>query len=85
MHRADRIADRSFDELACFQRRFDGGLHVPNIVHGIKDAKNIDPHVSGALDKCLHDIIRVVTVADYILPAQEHLKTCPRHRGAQLS
>ena len=82
---ADRIADRSFNKLACFQRRFDGGLHVPDIVHGIENAENIDARVGRPLDKRLHDIVRIITVAHYILPAQQHLETSLGHRRAQLS
>ena len=83
MHGTDRVANRSLDELACSERRFDGGLHVPDIIHGIEDAKNIDARVSGALDKCLHDIIRIIAIAHHILPAQQHLKSGLRHRRAQ--
>ncbi len=37
--RTDRVANRAFDELAGFERRLDGGLHVADIVHGIEDAE----------------------------------------------
>ena len=85
MHRTDRIADGTFDDLARFESRLDARLHVADIVHGIEDAENIDATASGALDERLNDIVRIVSIADHVLPAEEHLKARLGHGRAQLA
>src|SRR5207237_3818842 len=85
MHRTDRIADGTFDDLARFESRLDARLHVADIVHGIEDAENIDATVSGALDERLNDIVRIISVADHVLPAEEHLRARLGHGRTQLA
>ncbi len=50
-----------------------GCLEVAHVIHRIEDTEDIHPVVSGAFDKSFDNIISIVTIAEQILAAQQHL------------
>src|SRR5207247_10924192 len=83
MNRADSITNGAFHELARLERGLNGCFHVTDIVHGIEDTEYVDSIGRCRDDKGPNDIIRVVAIADHVLPAHEHLKPRLRHCGAE--
>ncbi len=74
MHRAHGVADGALGVLAGLLDRAHGGFHVAQIIQGIEDTEDIDATCRGALDEGLHHIIGVVTIAEQVLAAQQHLQ-----------
>ncbi len=80
MHRRLRVADRSLGDPAGLLDRVQCDLHVPRVVERVEDAEDRDSLTGRLLDEATDDVVRVVAIADQVLPAQEHLKRGVRHR-----
>ena len=73
--RADRVADRALGVAAGLLHGLDRGLEVPQVVEGVEDAEDVHAVLDGELAELLDDVVRVVAVADDVLPAQQHLQS----------
>ena len=67
-----------------FYRR-DRRFHVPHIVQRIENTHDVDAVFDGFPAECIHNIIRVMSVAQKILPPQEHLQPCVGQRFSKHS
>ncbi len=81
-------------ELVLREGVTDGGLHmlatrpgrlhrcaqIPLVIQCIEDAKDVDTTISGMLHERTHHIIRIVAVADQVLPPEQHLQWSLRRR-----
>ena len=73
MHRAGGVADGTLGCLAGLFDRIDGNLQIAQVVHGVENAEHIHAVVSGFLYECAYHVVGIVTVAEQVLPAQQHL------------
>ena len=73
MHRADGVSNGALGVFALFDDGGDGALDVAHVVHGIEYPEHIHATFGGALHKRIHHIIRIVTIAEQVLSAQQHL------------
>ena len=80
MHRAYRIGNGALCMFADRQRRFDGGFEVAHVIERIEDAKNVHPVYGAALDKFFDEIVGVMSIAENILAAEQHLLRRIGHR-----
>ena len=55
-------------------RRFDCGLEVPRVVKSVEYTNNTDTVVNGLSNEVLNHVVSIVTVAENVLTAEEHLK-----------
>ena len=55
------------------------GLEVADVVERVEDAEDVDAVLGRLVDEAAHDIVAVVTVADDVLAAQEHLQRSAHH------
>ena len=66
-------------------RRLDGDAQVVNVVERVKDADYVYAVADGRAHKAADYIVRIVLVAEYILPAEQHLELSVRHLRADLA
>ena len=74
MERRDRVGDAHLKVSALSLGLIGNDLHVAKIIQRIEDANNINAVSDHALYKFPHDIVRIVTVSDQILSANQHLQ-----------
>ncbi len=73
VHRARRITYGSLQVCTGFFHLVHGPRHVPDIVQCIEDPEDIDPVFVRCSNEFVNNIIGIVTVADQVLPPEEHL------------
>ncbi len=66
--------------IRCLHRR----LQVADIIQTVKNTDNIDTVRNRLLNKILHHVIRIMIIAQNILPAEEHLQLCILKSCSQL-
>jgi hypothetical protein len=71
--------------LAAGQSGTDGRLEIPQVVHGVEDAEDINAVVYRPFYEALYDVVGVMPVAEQVLGAQQHLLAGPGHRGLELA
>ena len=74
VQRADGIADRALGVLAGAAHRGDGALQVADVVQGVEHAEHVHAVFGGLVDEAVDDAVFVVTVAEQVLAAQQHLQ-----------
>ena len=74
VHRRDRVDDGALEVLAGLLDRRGGGLVVADVVEGVEDAEDVHAVLRRLVDEPAHDVVAVVTVADEVLAAQQHLQ-----------
>ena len=74
VHRGQGVADAALYMRALLVGRLDRGLQVARIVQRIKDTQNVDAICNGLLYKIFNRVIRIRTIAQHILAAEEHLQ-----------
>ena len=74
VNRADGITDRRFRVLAAGFYLSDRPVDVPHVVQRIEDAEDVDAVCGGPFDEPLEHIVRIVAIADQVLPAEQHLE-----------
>ena len=72
--RSGGVANRRLNVTFLFLGRVDSGLEVSGIVERVEDTQDVDAVGYRLLDKVLDDVVGVMTVAEDILSAEEHLK-----------
>ena len=87
---AQGIADRnlrvtSSGRLLLFIRSVNCALKIPHIIQSIKDTDNIHTVRDGLLYEIFYHIIRIMTVSENILSAEQHLKLCILKAFSQLA
>src|SRR5690554_827982 len=65
--------------------RFHRGFDIAHIIHRVKYAENINAVVRRALDELVNHVVSVMTVAENILSAQQHLHGRLGHRLFKLA
>ena len=75
MHRAGGVGDGTLGMLAGGFYRFDGNAQVAHVIHGIKDAENVDTIGGRFGDEGANDVIAVMAIAEQVLATQQHLQT----------
>jgi hypothetical protein len=78
------VADRRLADRARLQHRIHGRTQVGQPVQAVEHAEHVNTVLRRALDEPLHDIVRVVGVANSIAGAQQHLEKKVRNRLPQL-
>ena len=68
------VAHRRLDQLAFGADRVHGDAYVLHPVQAIEDAEQVDAAGGRLPDEMLHDVVRVVGVADAVGAAQQHLQ-----------
>ena len=59
--------------------RLDRGFKVADIVERVENTDDVDAVVNRFFDEVLHCIVRIVAVAEHILPTEKHLELGVRH------
>ena len=85
VHRAERIRECALGVLVHGDGRLDRGFDIAHVIHCIEDAEHVHAILGSALDKGFDDVVGVVTVAECILTAQQHLHRRIRHGFFQQS
>jgi hypothetical protein len=57
-----------------------GSYEVAFVINGIENAEDVNAAVSGVVNKGDNYVISIITVADQVLSAQEHLQSGIRHQ-----
>ncbi len=83
--RAGGVAQGALGVGAVAAHRLQGGLHVARVVHGVEDAEDVHAVFDGALHEAFDHVVGVVTVAEQVLAAEQHLQRGFRHRLFQLA
>ncbi|VGP43818.1 hypothetical protein SB01124_04112 [Klebsiella quasipneumoniae subsp. quasipneumoniae] len=83
--RAGGVAQGALGVGAVAADRLQGGLHVARVVHGVEDAEDVHAVFDGALHEAFDHVVGVVTVAEQVLAAEQHLQRGLRHRLFQLA
>ena len=79
VHRADCVRDGALGVLALLHHSGDGPLNVAHVVHGIKHTEHIHAVFRCTFHKGIHHVIRVMAIAQQVLPPQQHLLRRFRH------
>lgn len=75
VNRAHRVTDGALSSvLACGLDRAQGDGEVLRVVERVEDPEDIHPVLGGLLDEPADDAVLVMTVAEQVLPAEEHLQ-----------
>ena len=69
--------------LALIQHRLERTLEVARVIHRVEDTEDIDTAGRGTLDEGIHHVIGVMTIAEQVLGAQQHLLLSLGHRFLQ--
>ncbi len=85
VHRAGGVRERALGMGAVAAHRLQGGFHIARVVHGIENAEHVHAVFHRPLDKALDHVVGIVTVAEQVLPAQQHLQRGLRHGFFQLA
>ena len=85
MHRTCGVAERALGVSTDLEGGLYRTLQIPYIVHRIKDPKHIHSIVMGPLHKMAHQVIRIMAVAQQVLPPQQHLLRRLRHQFFELA
>ena len=85
VHGGFGVRHGDFRRAAVLLRRLDGGLHVAQVVQRVEAADDVNAVFDGLLDKEIHHVVRVGTVAQQVLAAQQHLQLGVGQRLAQLA
>jgi len=68
------VGDSRLNVSALLDSCLDSGLEVSCIVQRVKDTEDIDTVCNGLLYEVLNNVVRIVTVTENVLSAEEHLK-----------
>ena len=85
MDRAGGVGDGAGSQSAAVYRLLNGDLQVVNIIKSVKNAHDVDAVFHRGTDKAVHNVVRVVLIAQNVLPTQQHLQLGVGHLGADLS
>ena len=85
INRTGRIADRRLNMTVFLLGSVYSGLEVAGIVERVEDTDNVDTVCNRLLDEILDDVVGIVTVAEDILSAEEHLELGVLYISADLA
>ena len=71
---ACRIGDCRLNVAALLFRCFNSRFEVTGIVECIEDSYDVDTVGNRLLNEIFNDVVSIVTVAEYVLTSEEHLK-----------
>ena len=74
VHRALGVADSSFHHAAVLFDELHGSFHVPGIVQSVEDTHHVNAVLNGLLAESLYHVVSVVTIAQDVLAAEQHLQ-----------
>ncbi len=78
------VADGGFTDLAVLPDRLHGNLHAGGPVERIKNAEDVDSRIGSLFDELLHDVVRIIGIADGVRTAQQHLEENVRDQLGKL-
>ncbi|MCY1428776.1 hypothetical protein D9M71_446730 [compost metagenome] len=79
VHRAGGVGNGALGMLADILHGLQRALEIARIVHRVEHAEHVHAIEGGTLDELVHHVIGIVTVAQQVLPAQQHLLRRLRH------
>ena len=82
---ADGVRQSNFADAAVLLGGLDAGFQVTGIVQGVEDADNVDAVLDGQTNELIYDVVSVVTIAQDVLAAEEHLQLGVRQSSLQLA
>ncbi len=78
MYRAGGIADSAFGMLADFFYRFYRDADITHIVQRVENTEYVHAVVGRGFDERAYHVVRIMTVAQQVLSAQQHLDAAVR-------
>ncbi len=79
VHRAEGIADAALHVRLLLIRRTNGGLKVARVIERVENTNYINAVRHRLLHKIFHHIVRIRTIAEHILAAEQHLQLLVGH------